>query len=555
MMNANSLIYRFLIFFSFFLLGIGFLIPTDATLWRTFVSEYFAFIAIFFLFIIFNFNRIHIPKIIIPLGFCAFIPLIQFFLGKVYLWTTAIISFFYLFAFFIAIIYSYNNQILNKSKLIIYLCITLIASGCISVIMVFSQWLNFYIPYLPTLELIGSRPYANFSQPNHLSTFLFMALIAVWYLYETNKIKPYFLVIISILLIFGIVLTQSRTAWIVFFTILLSYFYFKRTNALKMKTITIFSFLFIYILLVLNLQSINYFFSQILSFEVVTTRSALDRATSSYERLQIWEQAWNLVLEQPWFGYGWNQAGVSIIEKIDHFYLNLWYSSFHNIFLDLFLWVGVPLAIIITTFSLYFLYILFKNSHTKESNLALLMTLPILVHANLEYPLFYSYFLLPLALLFGIALADIEKINYFKINRYVIFVIIFCYFLALIFTWNEYVQSLEDQSKAKIIALERMEKTGKYIAEFNMENKYYILTTLEMHAEWVALNIYDKYAPDELQRFENFVKVNPSSYNLVKLAQIYFYNADLENAQKYLNIFNKLFDGNFTLEDLAKVGT
>lgn len=547
------MIFNFLFVLAFFVLCISFLIPTDATLWRTFVSEYFVFLAIFFLLISFSFKKIYIPKVIIPLGLCACIPLIQFALGQVYFWTTTIISFIYLIVFFVVIVYAYSCNRLNQSELMTYLCITLMISGCISVVIACTQWLNIYTHYLPTLELKGSRPFANFAQPNHLSTFLFMALIAVWYLYETNKIKPYFSVIISLLLIFGIVLTQSRTAWIVVFIILLSYFYFKRTYVLKIKIATVFSLCFIYIFLVLNLQLLNDFLSQILNFEVVQTKSAFDRATSSYERLQIWEQSWSLVLVQPWFGYGWNQAGVSIIERIDHFYLDLWYSSSHNIILDLFLWVGLPLGIVITAFFLYFLYILFKNSHTKESHLALLMTLPILVHANLEYPLFYSYFLLPLALLFGIALADIEKINYFKINKYVIFGIVFCYGLALTFTWNEYVQSLEDQSKAKIIALERMARKEKDIEEFHIEKNYYILTSLEMHAEWVALNAYDKYTLDDLQRFENFVKVNPSSYNLLKLAQIYFHNNDLEKAQKYLKIFNKLFDGNFTLVDLAKV--
>lgn len=545
------MIFKFLFILAFFVLGISFLIPTDATLWRTFASEYFVFLAIFFLLISISFKKIYIPTVIIPLGLFACIPLIQFALGQVYFWTTAIISFFYLIVFFFTIVYAYSCNRLNQSELITYLCITLMISGCISVVMACTQWLNIYTPYLPTLELKGSRPFANFAQPNHLSTFLFMALIAVWYLYETNKIKPYFSVIISLLLIFGIVLTQSRTAWVVVFTIFLSYFYFKRTNVLKMKTITIFSFSFIYVLLVLNLQSLNYFFSQILNFEVVKTKSALDRATSSHERLQIWKQSWDLILEQPWFGYGWNQAGVSIIERIDHFYLDLWYSSSHNIILDLFLWVGLPLGILITIFCLYFFYILVKNSHTKESHLALLMTLPILIHANLEYPLFYSYFLLPLALLFGIALTDINKLNSFKINIYIIFSIIFCYGLVLTFTWNEYVRSLADQSKAKIIALERMAKKDN--EEFKIENNYYLLTSLKIHAEWVALNAYDKYTLDDLQRFENFVKVNPSSYNLLKLAQIYFYNNDLEKAQKYLKIFNKLFDGNFTLADLAKV--
>src|SRR5690606_32546860 len=104
------------------------------------------------------------------------IPLIQFALGQVYFWTTAIISFFYLIVFFFTIVYAYVIASSNKSELMTYLCITLMICGCICVVMACTQWLNIYTPYLPTLELKGSRPFANFAQPNHLSTFLFMAL-------------------------------------------------------------------------------------------------------------------------------------------------------------------------------------------------------------------------------------------------------------------------------------------------------------------------------------------------------------------------------------------
>jgi len=546
------MVQNFLLFLGCLILGLGFLFPSDMTLWKGFIGEYLIFVGCFFILTtVLFYKNIIFPKILIPFLAIVIVPLIQYLFGHIYLWTTSILSFFYIFAFILVIALSYNLEILEKEKLIHYFSVALLISGLVSTFMAITQWLDIYIPYFPTLSVSGSRPYANFGQPNHLSTFLCMASIATWYLYEKDKLKFYYALPISIFLIWGIILAQSRTAWLVSLSILGCYLYFKKKTFFKLKTSSLCLLILFYFILVFNLKEINNFLNYYLNLDVMQLNDGIKRATNGHERLNIWKQSWDLILEQPWFGYGWNQVGVSVIERIDHFYLNLWYSSSHNIILDLFLWVGLPLGILITIFCLYFLYILFKNSHTKESHLALLMALPILIHANLEYPLFYSYFLLPLALLLGIALTDINKLNSFKINIYIIFSTIFCYGLVLTFTWNEYVRSLADQSKAKIIALERMAKKDN--EEFKIENNYYLLTSLKMHAEWVALNAYDKYTLDDLQRFENFVKVNPSSYNLLKLAQIYFYNADLENANKYLKIFNKLFDGNFTLVDLAKV--
>ena len=291
------------------------------------------------------------------------------------------------------------------------LCITFVVSGCISTAMACSQWLNFYIQYLPTLGLIGSRPFANFGQPNHLSTFLFMGLVSVWYLYETNRFKSYFLYLIALFLIFGIALTQSRTAWVVCLCIAFFYFLIKTRAQLKLKILGFGSLFASYIVFISTLPTITKVLEQLFELDLAQARDVVSRASSGHERLSLWQQSWDLILLQPWQGYGWNQVGVGIVENIDTFYWGLWYTSSHNIVLDIFLWVGIPLGILILAYVCWLFYILLLYAKSKEAYLSLMMMLPIIVHASLEYPLSYSYFLLPLGLLLGIALADIKFLN------------------------------------------------------------------------------------------------------------------------------------------------
>lgn len=544
------MVQSFLFLLSFIVLGFAFLIPTDATLWRTFVSEYLVFFAFFFLCISLSFNKIQLPKITIPIFFCASIPLIQFAFGQIYFWTTAIISIFYLSALCLAIIAAYNSEITNKSKLMTYLCITLIASGCISVVMACSQWLNFYIPYLPTLELVDYRPFANFGQPNHLSTFLFMGLISVWYLYETGKLKPYFALFISLFLIFGIALAQSRTAWVVCFFCTVFYILIKSPAQLKLKVFSFFSLLAFYIIMISALPVINRILEQLLQLDFTQIRSVASRAGSEYERLSLWKQSWDLIWLQPWQGYGWNQVGMGVIEHIDSLYFRVWYTSSHNIILDIFLWLGVPFGILILAYACWFLYILIINAKSKEAYLALMMLLPILVHACLEYPLSYSYFLVPLGFLLGVALADGKSLSIFKINKVLILIVLLNYTICLSLVWREYVNSLADQSKAKFLALERMAK--KEPGSLKLDNTYFLLTSLEYHAIWVALDAKKTYTADELIKMERFVKINPSEYNLLKLTQIYLMNENREKADLYLKVFNILYKRNDRIEDVIK---
>lgn len=544
------MIQSFLFILSFIILCLSFLTPTDATLWSGFVGEYLVFVAILFLLISISFNKIKLPKILLPILVYACLPLIQFFFGQVYLWTIAIVSFFYLITFSFSIIGAYSSESIYKSKLMIYLCTTFIVSGCISVVMACSQWLNFYIQYLPTLELSGSRPFANFGQPNHLSTFLFMGLISVWYLYETDRFKSYFLYLIALFLLFGIALTQSRTAWVVCLCIAFFYFLIKIRAQLKLNILGFGSLFASYIVFISTLPTITKVLEQLFELDLAQAKDVVSRASSGHERLSLWQQSWDLILLQPWQGYGWNQVGVSIVENIDKFYWGLWYTSSHNIVLDIFLWVGIPLGILILAYVCWLFYTLLMQAKSKEAYLSLLMILPIIVHASLEYPLAYSYFLLPLGLLLGIALADIKYLSFFELNKIFSSILLFIYATCLAVVWQEYVNSLEDQSKAKILALERMVK--KDVSSLVISNKYYLLTSLEFHAMWVALDAKKKYSVAELNKFENFVQVNPSEYNLLKLTQIYWVNENYKKAEQSLHIFNILYKRNDKIEDVVK---
>ncbi|CAM4182729.1 O-antigen ligase family protein [Acinetobacter pragensis] len=544
------MVQTFLFILSFIIFGFSFLIPLDATIWMRFIGEYLVFVATLFLLISISFNKIKLPKIIISLFVCACIPLIQFAWGQIYLWTTAIVSFFYLIVFCFVVTGAYSSESINKSKLMTFLCITFVVSGCVSTVMACSQWLNFYIQYLPTLELSGSRPFANFGQPNHLSTFLFMALVSVWYLYETNRLKSYFSYLIGLFLIFGIALTQSRTAWVVCLFIAFFYFLIKTRAQLKLNTLGFGSLFASYIVFISILPPLTKILEQLFQLDLTQTRDIVSRASSGHERLSLWQQSLDLILLQPWQGYGWNQVGVSIVENIDKFYWGLWYTSSHNIVLDIFLWVGIPLGILILAYICWLLYILLINAKSKEAYLSLMMMLPIIVHSFLEYPLSYSYFLFPLGLLLGIALADIKYLKFFELNKIFNSILLLIYATCLAVVWQEYVNSLADQSKAKILALERMVK--KEAGFLKIENHYYLLTSLEYHAIWVALDVKNKYSVDELNKFESFVKSNPSKYNLLKLTQIYLGNGYYAKANLYLHIFNILYKRNDKIEDVMK---
>ncbi|NEU35520.1 hypothetical protein GN156_33230, partial [bacterium LRH843] len=80
---------------------------------------------------------------------------------------------------------------------------------------ILKQWLlltqgGIWLADLP----LGARPYANFAQPNNCATFLCIGLMACLYLYEKKYIHRFCGVLLASFILFGITLTQSRTAWV-----------------------------------------------------------------------------------------------------------------------------------------------------------------------------------------------------------------------------------------------------------------------------------------------------------------------------------------------------
>ena len=94
--------------------------------------------------------------------------------------------------------------------------------------------------------------------------------------------------------------------------------------------------------------------------EVVThTASLAQRAGSGHERLGMWMQIIHAIGERPWFGYGWNQTSVAVVESI-HFNTVKFGLIAHNIVLDLLVWNGLPLGFLIIAYFAIWLFWLSK---------------------------------------------------------------------------------------------------------------------------------------------------------------------------------------------------
>jgi len=473
-----------------------------------------------------------IPKISIFFIFVLMIPVFQYLLNKIYFFDKMFLSVIYLFSFWLAIIVGFNSG-KNGVKIFFGLILILgVISSCIAII----QWLDikFSIDWIMAAQ---GRPFANMAQPNHLSTFLILSLISCLYFYENNNINKKLLFIFSLLIFFSIALTQSRTSWVVLFFL---YLYFIASNRKKILTIRLRDqtlFLIFFILCSLYLPIIK---ASLWGKDGV---SIIDRVSSGHERIQIWQQAIDAIQRKPIWGYGWNQSSFAQYETIQSGYVKKWLTSFHNIILDIIIWCGIPIGIVLISFFLYIVIRYLVKSFDINQICSICSICAILIHALFEFPLSYSYFLLPLGFLLGFLFfcfdsGGLRVNNLFSILIFVIGIAI----SGLLF--KDYSHIPDNMVAAEAHELNKIKK------DIDLPFNSVFFETFDYRARWISFYPCEMVSKKQLEGMENMVKTYFIYYDLYKYAEVAAYNKNFNEARKAISILNYMYNKNNTINSL-----
>ncbi len=526
---------------------LSWLIPNHYVPWLTSHSEFFAFASLIILSIfIFKFiNHIYIPKNNIFILLLILIPIIQFLLGKIFFWGDAFIVFIYLFSFFYALCLGFNiskGPFLKQNIYLIFYSMILFAS-VVSVFLAMKQWLLQSSGQLWLVDFpLNARPFANFAQPNTLATFLCMGLMASLYLYEKKYINKFSGVLISSYILFGITLTQSRTAWVFSFAFLIWWFWKTNYFQTRLKKWSVLYFIGIYIFFVVTIPYISHYLG------VVNTSDIFTRATTGYLRIPMWNQMLVAIKNEPWWGYGWNQVSVAQISVFLQYPTTEWTEHSHNILLDLLIWNGIPLGLLIIIFFIWWLYRLSKLATTIESFVTLAMVGSVLVHAMLEYPLEYAFFLLPVGFLLGLVQAEDKKIKEIYIPRSFIGLFLIVSIALYIWVFVEYRIIEQDVQMVRYESL----NIGTVHAE-QAAPKVILLTQLREQIRFIRTAPIENMSQEQLDWMRYITYRFATSSALYRYAQALALNNQPELAKKHLLILEKLHGKKYSFESLFQV--
>ena len=388
--------------YGLFAVGLAFLMPGHYVPWVTFEQQ--AVSALGALLIGFAALRqtsegAHVPLAPPALVAAAFalVPLIQGAVGMVWFKSDAALSALYLFAFAttVAIGQALASDATTRSRLVDGLLGAMLVAALLSSVIALVQWQQLQWSIFIVDLQPGGRPYANLAQPNHLATLLSVGTVAVYGFYERRRVSAVGASFIAALLLWGLVMTQSRTGWLFLVLFVVWWAWQRRALGLRLSGVAVAVAAVSFGLAVWSWAPLN---DAMLLSATADVESRLQAGTRWIHWPTLWDAAWR----KPWTGYGWGQVVLAQQAAIlDHPPVGEWLLQSHNLVLDLMIYNGALPGLIVTVFLVAWFVRHIRACCSIEQWVLVAGVGTVITHSLFEYPLDYAYFLLPTGLMMG----------------------------------------------------------------------------------------------------------------------------------------------------------
>lgn len=339
-------------------------------------------------------SEIRWPPLALFVAGVSCLPLVQLADGEIRFVSDAVLAALYLGGFALSIAAGATLLGTSRDDLISGLFGAFLAAGIASVGMAALQWLQLGpIGYIADMAREG-QPYANLAQPNHLATLLALATIGLLWFFETRKVGAAVMCLAIAWLGFGMAMTRSRTGWLFVIGLVASALWIRRRTTLRTTPLALVVGMVLFAGLVVVWEP--------LSEVLLVSSKTLGQRLQPGPRILLWQTLIDALWASPWTGYGWTQVGLATqAASLQHITGRGMLNNSHNIVLDLFIWNGVPIGLAIVAALVWWFAKQARQCRTADQWLLFAGAGAIFLHAMLEYPLEYAYFLLPLGLIMG----------------------------------------------------------------------------------------------------------------------------------------------------------
>lgn len=256
-------------------------------------------------------------------------------------------------------------------------------------------WVNYLPPW--------GRPYGNLLQPNNAATLLLLGMVSLLWYGVTGRIGKFAGMAAAIYLMFFVALSGSRIGYLSFASLAISAIVlgFRHVAIRPMRP----AFGVLLILLPLFIFLISHEWAII---EVATGSKPLQRDLAN-ARMLLYPAYLEAALANPWLGYGFEQGARTQMaaSALGHELPGL-FTWAHNAFLDIATWFGIPMALLAIAAVGFSVYAVMRSPFDLKRSVYVAGVYVVFLHAMVELPLAFAYFLLPTGMLAGAMLAGLK---------------------------------------------------------------------------------------------------------------------------------------------------
>lgn len=243
----------------------------------------------------------------------------------------------------------------------------------------------------------SGRATGNVGQSNHFATLLCFGLASIVLLHARRTIGPATAILSAAFIFIGLALSQSRSPWLQAL-VLVCWMVARRDGLLRPLRIRAGA-----------AMGLALWYGAL--FWLAPTMQALASGggpAAAVGRLYagsrpvIWAQWLAAIEARPWFGYGWQQGDAAqAFGALTHPGREYTGGFGHNAVLDLLIWNGLPLGLLLTGALAWWYLRIGRGANGPEQWFRLAIISAVFAHSMVEYPYAYAYFLIPLALMGG----------------------------------------------------------------------------------------------------------------------------------------------------------
>lgn len=514
-----------------FVLGLAYLIPNHSPPWVVFHEDAIAGIAFIPLLIWGLSFKGAKPTLTLGAFMLATVPVAQLLSGKILFASDSWLAALYLLGFAFAvlagarIVFEASSQQDSVLSGISPLFACFIFAGLLSVGIAIHQWLDLGISNLYVVDMrFGGRPYGNLAQPNQLATLFLLGQLGLMFMYEARSLRGTIAFASAMMLAFGLAMTQSRSVLIALVFFWIAFLGLRTRATLRTGLVPLLAITVFYACITWNWSLIN-------DGMLLSGGTSLVERLHQDLRLTLWWQMFDAATRAPWLGYGWNQLPIAQqLTALDHPATHHYFTSAHNIFIDLAIWGGIPLAILTIACLLMWLIAQAKYCRDPLSWCALVAVFLFFGHSLVEFPLYYAYFLLPVGLLMGALQINLPKVSCWSIKfpRPVLWAgggIALALFVAIATEYPEWEQEWQRL---------RFEKARIGAPEIRPPPRVFILTEFPEITKFARMDPTPNMQVANIEEMRRVVERFGWSNNLFKYAVVMGLNGNPEKAEELL---------------------